>query len=416
MRHAAHSLLIACALLAIFSTPAPAQPFTLDQKIKPTELALQPYRDGGSGKADGRVYGATITQTQPTQYFFVKGISIYSPDYVGVTASDPSSDLKVTLHKETWDQSSMGGQTGSTGHWNAKFRTSSDFGIRVVSDKLPATYALLVWTGNEVEATAPSPFSGSSAGTSGAQSSTDIKLYVVIGVLVLGLLMTILLKRKPRVALVIGPFLLLPIVRPVFAQEGAYPKAVAEMLEQLKSFLEHQESVKDFYESLKALSSNEALPDETQRGPSIPSSCVDPAWKVAPEDRAIGSSKYQNCQCMATAVDKLRKNRQMLEKLRIYVANQKVFVDKATALGNSYAQLHTLLGLQWVGIRKHDIDEPYAEFKTIANTKHQQVMGAIQKDLRDISACEVKFGDADWYDKYGFVYYEFLYSAYKPSF
>ena len=88
---------------------------------------------------------------------------------------------------------------------------------------------------------------------------------------------------------------------------------------------------------------------------------------------------------MTTAVDKLRANRQMLEKLRILVANQKAFVDKATALGNSYAQLHTLLGLQWIGIKKHDIEEPYAQFKQISNQKHQALMDAIQKDLQDVS-------------------------------
>jgi len=48
--------------------------------------------------------------------------------------------------------------------------------------------------------------------------------------------------------------------------------------------------------------------------------------------------------------------------------------------GNSFSQLHTVLGLQWIGIRKHDIDEPYAQFKQISNQKHQALMDAIQKD------------------------------------
>jgi hypothetical protein len=119
---------------------------------------------------------------------------------------------------------------------------------------------------------------------------------------------------------------------------------------------------------------------------------------------------------MATAVEKLRKNRQMLEKMRILVANQKAFADKATALGNSYAQLHTLLGLQWIGTRKHDIEEPYTQFKVISNQKHQQLMAAVEKDLKDIGDCEAKLGEPDWYQKFGFIYYEFLFAAYKPSF
>jgi hypothetical protein len=43
-------------------------------------------------------------------------------------------------------------------------------------------------------------------------------------------------------------------------------------------------------------------------------------------------------------------------------------------------------------------------------------MAAIEKDLKDIGECEAKFGEVDWYQKFGFIYYEFLYSAYKPSF
>ena len=155
----------------------------------------------------------------------------------------------------------------------------------------------------------------------------------------------------------------------------------------------------------------------TQRGPSLPSSCLQPDWKIPPEDRAVGAnSTYGSCQCMATAVGKLRANRQMLETLRILVANQKNFVDKATALGNSFSQLHTVLGLQWIGIKKESIDEPYAQFKTIANQKHKALMDAIEKDLKDISDCEARLGEPDWYAKYGFMYYEFLYAAYKPAF
>jgi hypothetical protein len=48
--------------------------------------------------------------------------------------------------------------------------------------------------------------------------------------------------------------------------------------------------------------------------------------------------------------------------------------------------------------------------------KHQAVMDASQKDLQDMSVCEAKLGEKDWYQKSGFIYYEFLYAAYRPSF
>jgi len=403
------------AALAV-ARPSTAQPFTLDQKITPTELALQTYR--GGGKLDGRVYGASITQTDDARYFFVKGISIYSPIYVAIAADDPSTRVQVSLHKETWDQPNLRGQTDTSGRWDAKFKTSGDFGIRVAPDHVPATYNVLVWVGNEVDVPFASPFKRSAAPASTTRSSIGgAGIYALCALVIVAIAAVALIKFKPaRMCVLIACLAGAPLfVRTVGAQ-GDYPKAVAEMLEQLKSFLEHQESVRDFWEALKALSSDEAVPDESQRGPTLPSTCVDSSWKLPPEDRALGSKHSQDCQCMATAVDKLRRNRQMLERLRILVANQKAFVDKATALGNSFAQLHTVLGLQWIGIRKHDIDEPYAQFKVISNQKHQAVMAAIEKDLKDISECEARLGEPDWYQKYGFMYYEFLYAAYKPSF
>ena len=410
----ASSLLVAIAS----AQTAAAQPFTLEQQIKPTELKLQPYR-AGDKRADGKIAAIEITQTEPTQYFFVQGLSIYAPSYVGITGEEPSARLAVSLHKETWEQAHRKGDVDAAGHWDAKFKTSGDFGIKVTADHVPAKYALLVWSGGDVDAPIPSPFTRRATAPSKAGASGNTMLYVIIALLAGAFIGVLLMKSKSsRACLLIGALVLGPLAaRAAIAQDGNYPKAIAEMLDQLKSFLEHQESVQDFWQSLQALSNGEAVPDMTQKGPAVPSSCLAPDWTIPPEDRAVGAnSTYASCQCMATAVDKLRANRQMLEKLRILVANQKNFVDKATALGNSFSQLHTVLGLQWIGIRKESIDEPYAQFKQISNQKHKALMDAIQKDLQDISGCEAKLGEPDWYAKYGFMYYEFLYAAYKPAF
>src|SRR5690349_12927679 len=381
-------IILGCFALAgvAMARTAAAQPFTLDQKIKPAELKLQPYH--GGGRADGRVAQIEITQTEPTQYFFVQGLSIYSPDYVGITGEDPSGHLTVSLHKETWEQAHRRGEISGAGHWDARFKTSGDVGIKVTADRVPAKYALLVWSGAEVEAPIPSPFTASARAPAQTRAAGNMWLYVIIAVLIVALVAVAAIKFKPaRMCLLIGALLTAPLAaRAALAQEGGYPKAIAEMLEQLKSFLEHQESVKDFWESLQALSNGEAVPDVTNRGPSVPSSCLAPDWSFRPEERAVGATgTYASCRCMETAVGKLRANRQMLEKLRIIVANQKNFVEKATALGNSFSQLHTVLGLQWIGIKKESIDEPYAQFKTISNQKHRALMDAIQKDLKDIS-------------------------------
>lgn len=388
-----------------------AQPFTLDEKIKPAELKLEPYGSAGDRMA-GRMYGAVITQTEPTRYYFVRGVSIFSPDYVGLASADPSAPLDVSVHKNTWEQADRKGRTDPNGHWDARFKTSGDFGLRITPARLPATYAVLVWVGNEVEAPLPSPFTRAARNRSTSIARTG--LYVLIALVLAAIAGLVLYKsRGARAILLVASLAATPVLsRTVLAAGAGTMPSVADLLKQLKQILDIQQNTEKFWETLEKLSQDEALPDESQRGPALPSSCLDRSWSISAEDQ----SRMQACQCMATAVDKLRKNRQMLEKLRILVTNQKAFVDKAIALGNSYAQLHTLLGLQWVGIRKHDIEEPYAQFKQISTQKHQALMAAIEKDLKDIGQCEAGLGEPDWYTKFGDIYYEFLYSAYKPSF
>jgi hypothetical protein len=406
MRNVVHILAVVAVFLStgFLSQPLRAQPFTLDEKIKPIELTLSDYKTDDP-KAQGRIAQASFTQTENTQYYFVRGISIFSPDYVSITTDDPSAGIKISLHKDNWELANASGQTGSEGHWETKFKTSGDFGIKVVTDKLPARYSLVVWVGKEVNLTLPSPFTPGSASVRQWFSSNILLIAIAVLGLIVAVLAVLLLRSRSKskaaaACLIAGLFL--SASPPVKAQLDA--SAIKKAMDYFKKALDIAENAEKMWSDSKTLSPNEASPNFAQRGPTMPSSC------------AGAAAASEECRCFAKSAERLDKNRVMLERLRVLVANQKDFRDKAIALGNSYAQLHTLMGIQWVGIRKHDIDEPYEQFKTIANQKHQAVMQAIQESLQGISACEANMGERDWYQKYGFVYYEFLYDAYKPSF
>jgi len=406
MRNVVHILAVVVVFLStcFLSQPLRAQPFTLDEKIKPIELTLSDYKTDDP-KAQGRIAQASFTQTENTQYYFVRGISIFSPDYVSITTDDPSAGIKVSLHKDNWELPDASGQTGGEGHWETKFKTSGDFGIKVVTDKLPARYFLVVWVGKEVNLTLPSPFTPRSVSVGQWFSSNILLIAVVLLVLIVAVLAVLLLRSRSKskaaaACLIAGLLLLAPPPGKAQLDDSTIKKA----MDYFKKALDIAENAEKMWSDSKTLSPNEASPSFGQRGPTMPSSC------------AGAAAASQECRCFAKSAERLDKNRVMLEKLRVLVANQRDFRDKAIAMGNSYAQLHTLMGIQWVGIRKHDIDEPYDQFKSIANQKHQAVMQAIQESLESISACEAKMGERDWYQKYGFVYYEFLYDAYKPSF
>src|SRR5687767_4065838 len=79
-----------------------AQPFTLTESVQPVELNLTEYKKDGDDKAKGRISVNTYQQDKDTLYYYVKGLSIYSPTYFSLNSSDPNAVITVNLYKENW--------------------------------------------------------------------------------------------------------------------------------------------------------------------------------------------------------------------------------------------------------------------------------------------------------------------------
>lgn len=149
-----HLLIIVWLLL--FSSFSKAQPFTLDPKIKPVELKLYNFNPAKEPKAKGRISITEVTQSEDTLYYFVRGASIYSPVYVAFQTKDASSAIDISLHKMNWNHANRTGTTDPKGHWEDKFKTENDFGIRVTAKSKPVEYAVIVWVGDEPKMELPS--------------------------------------------------------------------------------------------------------------------------------------------------------------------------------------------------------------------------------------------------------------------
>ncbi len=179
-------LLLMICLLGM--TKLHAQPFSLDDKIKPIELNFVPMDPPNKPLAKGRMNVTVITQVVDTMYFFGKGFSTYAPAYLGVTAKDKAIPLQVDLCKENWLTASRTGNTGDKGYWEDKFRTEGDMGIRIIAKTKPASYTIVVWNGEDMKVDVPSPFSKDKPGSSGGGFMGVLKknlLYIIIAVLVL---------------------------------------------------------------------------------------------------------------------------------------------------------------------------------------------------------------------------------------
>ena len=177
-----------------------AQPFNLNEKIQPTELNLVDYKKDDTVRK-GRINITEVTQAKDTSYYFVKGLSMFSPVYFGLTAKADMGNIKVNLCKDNWSQINQNGETGDQGHWQTNFKTEGDFGIMVVAEKKPADYTMIVWVGDEAkEVGITSPFKEGDDKPIVNQKGSFMKdnlLYIIIGLLVviIGLLFFKLKKK-----------------------------------------------------------------------------------------------------------------------------------------------------------------------------------------------------------------------------
>lgn len=180
----------------LFITGLKAQPFTLDS-MKVTELNLYDYKPANV-KVKGRLNVTTVTQVVDTMYYFVKGLSAYSPTYVGVTATDKTKQIDVRLHKWNWHDVLRSGTTDANGHWEDKFRTETDFGIMIICKNKPAQYVITVWSGEEAKPDLPTAFSDDKVMTKSSPVVDFVKknwMYILIGVLLI-VIAILFLKRK----------------------------------------------------------------------------------------------------------------------------------------------------------------------------------------------------------------------------
>jgi len=189
-------------VFSLFSIPSAgfAQPFTLDEKIQPVELNMVDYKKDDTLRK-GKINITNVKQVKDTLYYFVKGMSMYSPVYFGLTTKADSGNIKVYLCKDNWKTFNKEGETGSKAHWDAKFKTEGDFGIMVIPERKPASYTMVVWAGKEAKDVGiTSPFkngAGSEKKTSSSNFFKDNLMYLIIGLLVVAIII-LLIKRKNK--------------------------------------------------------------------------------------------------------------------------------------------------------------------------------------------------------------------------
>lgn len=185
-------------------------------------------------------------------------------------------------------------------------------------------------------------------------------------------------------------------------QLGEMAESYAGLFERLGQVAEGLENLNSMLDAYNTLSNSDAQyqPDLDERGlPDIPSVCVNnPACQ----------------QCFGTAHERFIEDRLLLEELRIIYSSTKDFADAAMSFGDNVSGIHGVSGLAWQTERRKieksltAMDEAYdAKFTELLDTTHESLMR--------ISSCEDQFGLPDWYNRFGFIYFEFLRDKYKRN-
>jgi hypothetical protein len=142
----------------ISTTKIIAQPFNLDKKIVPVELIMLDVQPEGKPLLNGKMNLSTITQTDDTMYFFVKGAGIYQATYFSYTGFDDKQKPTLYLCKNNWKKPEKIADI-KNGKWSTTFKTEGSFGVMVVKNTPTCKYDLLTWISVEcTNFSMPSPF------------------------------------------------------------------------------------------------------------------------------------------------------------------------------------------------------------------------------------------------------------------
>ncbi|HSM37597.1 MAG TPA: hypothetical protein VK837_14440 [Longimicrobiales bacterium] len=138
-----------------------------------------------------------------------------------------------------------------------------------------------------------------------------------------------------------------------------------------------------------------ARPDLDPAGlPQIPSHCAD-----------LGASCAR---CYGDAQAELENLRVYFEQLRRVDRSTRRYYSAAMSVGDGIATLHMGAALAWQE-EKIKIARSMQSFDASVEVKQKELLERLQDALRTIGACESEhFGVDDWYDRFGFVYYNFF--------
>jgi hypothetical protein len=364
----------------------------------------------------GKAAGAGGTVGAAGHRFEIGQLTITQPVVVAAIAENPALPIEVRLAKYNFDAVERDGRTDGGGQVAFKFRTEGDLLILVrAATAEPSPYSLVVWVGDEVTRDAGPPFvpMRKRSGARGFWLNLPFAAGVGGGLAVAGI--AVLLARRRRhgavrhsgVALLVVSIVSTPAAAQFIEENirelagdalsaAANRAGVGTMIGQIITFGDAAAT----FLTMKPLSPFDGSVDSPPPGaPELPSNCLESAACAA---------------CFAPANARLTLVLTTLEKLRRKGAWTRTYKDRALAFGASIASFPGA-GLGWAGARA-EIEGGYLKFQAAYDAKYQELIASLKSSLQDISQCEESiYQEHDWYNRFGFIYYQFMAERYRRT-
>jgi len=175
--------------------------------------------------------------------------------------------------------------------------------------------------------------------------------------------------------------------------------SIGDALGNLNTFIGIARDAQDLYNSSQALSNGECAPDfSTSSQAMMPGSCT--------------SAKCRDC--FTRAANELNFVRRQLGRLSCIYNNTKNFNTAAIAFGDNASGIHAVTGLAWQSARAEILAE-FNHFKQTYDSKYVDLIGSLERSLKQIDQCEKDYGEQDWFQRFGYIYLEFLKDKYKRA-
>ncbi len=430
-------------LLLMLSAAAAAAPYPLDKDLDPLLLELADY----PGKPGVRWAAAEGILGAGPEHVAVGGLSSLSATDAVLLAFLPDKAVTMSLAKFTWDESLQHCTTGDDGTCGLSFSTHDDVGFLLQGEPGSAWRLFLlssapvplesVMASPLVEADPDDYREGSGGDNQAGSGSASPIVWALLGaVIALGIVVLLLLRKRgagTAACLLLAAASLVSLPQPAAADGGtrsslgsldealsearleearseiARRVAAGESAERLRSrvssfagriktLLDAVETITDFSDAYFGLSDCSRVSNPPGM-PNVPSFCAGDA----------------GCRsCYAGARSKFDEVRGTFEQLRVIYQCTKNMTDKALAFGDSGTNVHAVVGLAWQ-TERGKIEESVRKLNQAYDNKYRELLGDLQGSMVEISACEAQYGQPDWYDRFGYVYYEFMKDKYRRA-